>query len=185
MNDEKLFLTLKEIDKKLKGINWILISGLAVKLYAYPERKSDDIDILIPNEEDFVKASKIFNKEIRDRFLEKGTFSSKDKGFETVVNGVNVEVTRGLWHMKFKEFEATPKIDEEWLKHVQKREFHGIKLKLQPLEEVIIIKVFMGREKDEKDLEKLLKLNIDKNFLERNAKNWNCYDKLLEFLKKY
>jgi len=156
MNDEKLVLALKEIDKILKGLNWIIISGLAVKIYADFNREVNDIDILIPKHNDFCEASKRFGKKIKKRFLEKENFTAKDYGFELSVKGVKVEVTGGMWEMNFGNLISKPKLDEEWVSHAQEKEFFGLKLKLQPLEDLIVQKIVMNRKKDKKDLENLL-----------------------------
>jgi predicted nucleotidyltransferase len=185
MKDEKLFSALKEINEKLKGLNWIILSGLAVKIYADFSRDVNDIDILIPNWNEFCEASKIFGKNFKKRFLEKENFTAKDSGFELNVKGVDVEVTAGMWKMKFEDLISQPKIDEEWIKHTQEKELFGLKLRLQPLEDLIVQKIAMNREKDKKDLEFLLtKLGeLDLNFLRKDAKNWNCLEKVVSFLE--
>ncbi len=185
MEDEKIVLVLRELDKKLKDLKWIVLSGLAVKIYANPERKVKDIDILIPNWNEFCEASKRFEKDIRKRFLEKENFTAKDSGFDLIVKGEDVEITAGLWEMKFGNVISNPKIDDEWLNHVQEKEFFGLKLRLQPLEDLIVQKIVMNREKDKKDLEHLLaKLGeADIEFLKKDAENWNCLERVNSFLK--
>jgi predicted nucleotidyltransferase len=186
MEDEKLFLALKEIGKTLKGLNWIIFSGFAVKIYAQPDRAVNDIDIVIPKWEEFLEASKRFKKEIKKRLFEKennSTFS--DHGFKTTVRGVEVEITAGDWIMKFEGFISKPNLDEDWTQHASEKEFLGLKLKLQPLEDLIVQKIAMNREKDKKDLEYLLtKLKeVDMNFLKKDAENWNCLEKVVSILK--
>lgn len=185
MKDEKLVLALKEINKKLKGLNWIIISGTAIKIYANNKRVVNDIDILIPNREEFHEASRRFGKGVKKRFLEKENFTARDYGFELNVEGVDVEITGGLWNMKFRDFISKPKLDEEWVKHTREKEFFGLKLKIQPLEDLIVQKIAMNREKDKKDLKYLLtKLGeADISFLKKDAENWNCLEKVISFLK--
>jgi len=179
-----MLLCLRQIANTLKGMNWIILSGLAVKIYAYPDRKVNDIDILISDWNEFVEASKRFNTEIKERSMDKQKFTTKDKGFDFVVNDIPVEITAGMWETNFKDFISTPKFDEEWLNHIQEKEFFGLKLKLQPLEDLIVQKIAMNRQKDVKDLEHLIKLDIDKEFLLREAKNWNCYDKVVNYIEQ-
>jgi hypothetical protein len=185
MKDEKLVLALKEINKKLKDLNWIVLSGLAVKIYANPNREINDIDILIPNWNEFCEASKRFEKDVKKRFLEKENFTAKDDGFELKIKDVDVEITAGLWEMKFGNVVSKPNLDEEWIKHTQEKEFFGLKLRLQPLEDIIVQKIAMNREKDKKDLGYLLtKLReVDINFLKKDAKNWSCFEKVVSTLK--
>lgn len=185
MKDEELVLALKEINKKLKGLNWIVLSGLAVKIYADPNREVKDIDIVIPIWSEFCEASKRFEKDVKKRFLEKENFTAKDDGFELKIKDVDVEITAGLWEMKFGDIMSKPNLDEEWINHTQEKEFFGLKLKVQPLEDVIVQKIAMNREKDKKDLEYLLtKLGeADISFLKKDAKNWNCLEKVISFLK--
>jgi hypothetical protein len=185
MKDEKIVLALKEIDKKLKDLNWIVLSGLAVKIYANPNREINDIDILIPNWNEFCEASKRFEKDVKKRFLEKENFTAKDDGFELKIKDVEVEITAGLWEMKFGNVVSKPNLDEEWINHTQEKEFFGLKLRLQPLEDAIVQKIAMNREKDKKDLEYLLtKLReVDINFLKKDAKNWSCFEKVVSTLK--
>jgi hypothetical protein len=184
MKDEKLVLALKEINEKLRGLNWIVLSGLAVKIYANPNREVKDIDIVIPVWSEFCEASKRFEKDVKKRFLEKENFTAKDDGFEFVIKDVEIEITAGLWEMKFGDLISKPNLDEEWIKHTQEREFLGLKLKLQPIEDLIVQKIAMNREKDKKDLEFLLtKLErVDMNFLKNDAENWNCLEKVTSFL---
>jgi len=185
MKNEQLVLALKEIDKKLKGLDWIILSGLAVKIYACSNRKINDIDILIPKWNEFQEASKRFGKKIKKRFLKKENFTATDYGFELVVKGIEVEITGGLWNMKFGYTTSKPKLDEEWVKHAKEKEFFGLKLKLQPLEDLIVQKIAMNRKKDKKDLGYLLtKLKeVDMDFLKKDAENWNCLEKITFFLK--
>jgi len=185
MEDEKLVLVLRELDKKLKDLKWIVLSGLAVKIYANHNREVKDIDILIPNWNDFCEASKRFGKDIRKRFLEKENFTAKDSGFDLIVKGEDVEITAGLWEMKFGNIISKPKLDEDWISHTQEKEFFGLKLKLQPLEDLIVQKIAMNRKKDKKDLEHLLpkikEVNI--SFLKKDAQNWNCLEKVVSVLE--
>jgi len=186
MSDEKLISALREIDKKLKGLKWVVFSGLAVKIYANPEREINDIDIIIPNWKEFCEASKRFGKEFTETFKEKENFTTKDYGhFELNIKGTEVEMTAGLWEMKFGNIISKPSFDEEWISHVKEKEFNGLKLNVQPLEDLIVQKIAMYREKDKKDLEYLLaKLKeVDMNFLKKDAKNWNFLEKVTSLLK--
>lgn len=78
-----------------------------------------------------------------------------------------------------------PKLDKEWVSHAREKEYFGLKLKLQPLEDLIVQKIAMNREKDKKDLKYLLtKLEeVDMNFLKKDAENWNCLEKVVSTLK--
>jgi len=187
MKNEGLIPALKEIDEKLEDLNWIVLSGLAVKIYANSDREINDIDILVPDRNDFLEAAKRFGKKAKKRFLEKQGFTVIDYGFELVVQDINVEITGGVEEMKFMKFKdmtAGPTVDKGWLEHVQEKEFCGLKLRLQPLEDLIIQKIAMNRKKDKKDLESLSKLKgIDVDFLKRDAERWNCLKKVISALK--
>jgi hypothetical protein len=39
MKNENIIPALKEISKKLEGLNWIIFSGLAVKIYTESDRE--------------------------------------------------------------------------------------------------------------------------------------------------
>jgi predicted nucleotidyltransferase len=71
------------------------------------------------------------------------------------------------------------------ISHAQEKEFFGLKLKLQPLEDLIVQKIAMNRKKDKKDLEYLLpkikEVNI--SFLKKDAQNWNCLEKVVSVLE--
>ena len=188
MRNENLTLTLKEISKKLEGLNWIVLSGLAVKIYVNEKREVNDIDILIPVWSEFQEASKRFGRNVKKRFLKKENFIARDYGFELNVKGMKIEVTGGMWEMKFgnlKSEPVLPKLDKEWVRHAREKEYFGLKLKLQPLEDLIVQKIAMNREKDKKDLECLLTMlkEVDINFLKKDAKNWNCLKKVVSILK--
>lgn len=184
MKNEELILALKEIDEKLKNLNWVILSGLAVKIYANSDREINDIDIIVPDRNDFLEAAKRFGKKAKKRFLEKQGFTVIDHGFELVVQGISVEITGGVEEMKFKDMTSGSTVDKEWLEHVQEKEFCGLKLRLQPLEDLIIQKIVMNRKKDKKDLESLSKLKgIDIDFLKRDAERWNCLKKVISALK--
>jgi hypothetical protein len=186
MEDSALIKTLESLGSLLKDLLWVVFSGTAVRIYSENNREVNDIDVLLPNWEDFVEASERFGVEFRKIVLDKENFTVEDYGFETSLNGVSLDVHAGSPKMTFKGFVSSPKTDQEWVEHVREKEFFGLKVKLQPLEDLMVQKIVMGREKDKKDLESLIKLrDIDIDFIKKVAAYWNSSEKVDSFLRSH
>jgi len=67
-------------------------------------------------------------------------------------------------------------------KRVAKR-YQGIRLFVEPIEELIVHKATMFREKDIRDLKLLMNKEFDGNFLKELAKDWGKQSQILRNLK--
>ena len=168
--------TLKKIIKKLEGLNYEFFAGLAIEIYTNGARQHKDIDILIAREE-MEEAAKRFNSELeRKDMIGKGDFQVYDYlTFETVIDGQEIEVVSDSKKMKFNnKIVELNQLTANDLKDAVKANYLGIEVNLQPIEEAIVQKALMNREKDKKDIKLLLKdYKIDKERLEKALKHWN------------
>lgn len=176
--EKEILIKLKE---KLQGLNWCFTAGLALKIYTNRKRKVRDIDILVKEIDVFAKR---LGCKAHKRKFKKATFIVEDYGFQTKFLGKEIEASSGFpfWRMQNKTIEKV-------YKNKVKKNFLGVEVFVEPIEELIVHKADMAREKDINDL-KLLKKTILKerkinvNLLREFARDWQNYDKIMQTLRK-
>ncbi len=171
---EEIFL---EVLEKLKGLNYLFFSGLAVFFYSGGKREAGDIDIIVHGK-DINKFAERIGAKVEKRIINKGTFFVDDYGFVINFKGQEIEVTNGYPRERM----AKGSFDKLFKRKVKKI-FLGKEIFLEPVEELIVQKAFMHREKDIADLKLLLSQKIDKNFLTELAEDWEKKQEILEVLR--
>jgi len=154
------------------------MSGFAVEIYTNGKRKAgEDVDILI-SPKDIKTLAKRLNCQVAHRYFKKENFFVNDFGFETSIDDLKVEVSSGFPLRRMK----NGSIYKVFQKRVAKR-YQGIRLFVEPIEELIVHKATMFREKDIRDLKLLMNKEFDSSFLKELAKDWGEQFQIFKNLK--
>ncbi|MBU3912787.1 MAG: hypothetical protein KKE50_01700 [Nanoarchaeota archaeon] len=172
---EEIFL---EVLKKLNGLNYLFFSGMAVSVYTEGKREAGDTDVIV-HKKDINKFAKRMGTKVKKRFFDKGTFFGEDYGFVIDFKGQEVEATNGYPRERM----AKGTFDKLFKRKVRKI-FLGKEVFIEPIEELIVQKAFMHREKDLADLKLLLNQKIDKDFVIELAEDWGKKQEILKVLKE-
>lgn len=157
--------TLNRISEKLKNYEWVLFSGVAVEIYSNGKRKSGDFDIAV-KEKALDEIAELFGTKAKKRKIRKEDYQSDDRGFVTIFNKKEIEITSGFPKKRIKE----KKFDKLFDKKVIKR-YKGLEIPLVPFEELIVHKADMYRKKDISDLRLLKSKSFDKKFVKELAED--------------
>lgn len=164
--------------EKLSGLEWCFMSGFAVEIYTHGKRKAgEDVDVLI-SPKDVKTLAKRLNCQVEHRHFKKENFFVNDYGFETTLYNLKIEVSSGFPQRRMK----SGSIYKVFQKRIAKK-YRGINLFVEPIEELIVHKASMFREKDIRDLKLLMDKEFDRNFLKELAKNWGKQSQILRNLK--
>jgi len=166
-----------EVLEKLKGLDYIFFSGMAVSIYSEGKREAGDIDVIV-HEKDINQFAKRMGTKVKKRFFDKGTFFGEDYGFVIDFKGQEVEATNGYPRERM----AKGTFDKLFKKRVKKM-FLGKEVFVEPIEELIAQKAFMHREKDLADLKLLVNQKIDKEFVIELAEDWGNKQEILKLLR--
>ena len=164
--------------EKLKGLRWFIISGFAVEIYTHGKRKSGDIDLAV-HEEDLEEFSKRVGTNIKERNFKKEGYSVQDLAIEFKKNGKEIEVTGG--YPRKRVIEGT--FNKLFNKKIKMR-YENCDLWVCPIEELMVLKASLGREKDFNDLELLKDLTYRPELIKEIAKDCGVEEKVLDILKK-
>lgn len=158
---------LLDLVKKLKGYDWAFFSGFAVEMYTDGKRKSgNDLDILV-SKRDIDKLANSFGTSAKHRRFKKADFYVDDYAFETVFKGTKLEVTSGFPKKRMRE----GSIDKVFENKTSK-DYQGVNVFVEPIEELIVHKAVMHRPKDIRDLKLLLSNQYRPSFLKELASDW-------------
>lgn len=164
---------------ELKGLEWCFFSGFAAKLYYDRERECEDLDILVRDKDLEILAERL-GTEVKERdYTKDNGISIRDFGFETKSKGLEVEATSG-----FPKWRVDEGLIDKIFGRREEREFMGKKIYLIPIEELIVHKASMFRDKDEKDLKGLKEKDYNTDFLKELAEDWHEKEKILSNLRK-
>ena len=167
-----------EVLEKLNGLNYIFFSGMAVSIYTDGKREAGDIDVII-HKKDIDEFAKRMGTKVKKRFFDKGTFFGDDYGFVIDFKGQKVEATNGYPRERM----ASGSFEKLFKKRIKKI-FLGKEVFVEPIEELIVQKAFMHREKDIVDLKLLLDEKVDKDFIIELAEDWGDKQKIIKVLRK-
>ncbi len=169
---------LTELFDKLNGLRWFALSGFAVHIYSGEKRGFGDIDLAV-HADDIDILAKRLGCIAQRRLIDKQTFVVDDYGFETEFNGLKVEASSG--YPKKRMDEGT--FDKLFSK--RKKFLHkGSEVYVCPVEELIVQKAWMHREKDIADLRLLMSQNLDISLVMELAEDWGKKEEILTLLSK-
>lgn len=155
-----------ELLDMLEGLEWFVFSGMAVSLYTEGDRDFNDVDIVV-REGDIEEFADRVGAEVRRRdFIKKGNHIN-DRAFETIFKGIEVEATSGFPEKRMEE-----DLFDKLFDKTETKKFMGREVNLVPLEELIVHKAKMDRNKDRPDLRRLNNLEIDTNFVLELVDDW-------------
>jgi len=170
--------TVSELVKKLKGSDWLFFSGFAVEIYTEGKRQAGkDIDILVARK-DIDEIAKRFDSVAKHRKFKKADFIVDDYAFEAIFRDVEIEITSGFPKKRMED----GTIDNVF-KNKEVKNYLGVGLPVEPIEELIAFKASMHRPKDIRDLQLLHKHQFKPNLLIELAKDWGQQKEILEVLK--
>ncbi len=175
MNKEALV----EILSKLRGLDYFFISGLSVAIWTEGKRIPGDIDIVVSFKDIDIFADRL-GTVAKDRKIDKGTFVVNDYGFEIDYKGKVVECTTGYPPKRIKDGTFNKLFDKKIKSRYLDQEVY-----VEPLEELVNQKAFMGRKKDLNDLELLRGKTIDKKLFMEISKDKGNMEKVLPVVKRY
>jgi len=141
-------------------------------------RKSRDIDLVLKDGDLDIFADRI-GCNAKNRQIDKGTFFVEDYGFETMFLGQEIEATKG-YPVKRVQEETFNKLFSRRVK----RDYQGVEVYLAPIEEILVSKAYMSREKDLADLRLLKEEKLEVSFLHELAKDWGETEKIIRVLRK-
>lgn len=175
---------LKQVSEKLKNYDWFLFAGGAIEVYTNGKRKSDnDFDIAV-REENLDEIAKLFGTEAERRKIKKQNYISEDRGFVTFFHNQEIEITSGFPKKR------RPEEDNTFNKLFENKKivnYGGIDVPLVPIEELIVHKAEMFRDKDIPDLKLLLekfKDNIKTEFVKELAEDIGKRDLIIKRLNE-
>lgn len=169
---------LNELLKKLKGLRWFIISGFAIEIYTKGKRRSDDIDLVV-HEKDLEEFARRVGSKIKKRDLTKEGYVIQDLAIEFKIKEKEIEVTGGYP----KERMINKTFDKLFDKKIRK-DYKNFKLWVCPIEELIVLKASLRREKDLDDLRLLKDFKYDPNFVKEVAKDCGAEGRVLDVLNK-
>lgn len=169
---------LQELVKKLSGLNWFIISGLAVEIYTRGQRKARDIDLFIEDGDAQKFATKL-GAEVKHRRIQKQNFVVDDFGFVADFKGQKIEVTTGYPKIRLLSGSFKKIFDRK-----VRKGYAGVEVFVEPVEELIVYKASMHRAKDIEDLKLLKNHKIDIEFLKEIAEDLGEYNKIINILKE-
>jgi hypothetical protein len=169
---------LSKIINKMQDSEWLFYSGFAVEVYTQGKRKAgDDLDVMI-SQSDIDKVAKRFNTRPDYRKFNKADFVVEDYAFQTSFQGLTIEATSGFPKNRLKN--GTMK---RVFENKVKKTYMGLDLYVQPIEDLIILKAYMGRPKDIRDLNLLKDKKYNKKMIHTFTKDWQVDDDRLDNLK--
>ena len=169
---------LPRLIEKLSGLEWCFMAGFAVEIYTNGKRKAgEDVDVLI-SPKDIKTLAKGLNCQVEHRHFKKENFFVNGYGFETILDNLKIEVSSGFPQKRMR----NGSIYKVFQKRIAKK-YRGINLFVEPIEELIVHKASMFREKDIRDLKFLMDKEFDRNFLKELAKDWGKQSQILKNLK--
>jgi hypothetical protein len=173
---DKNFLV--KLTKLLEGLDWIILMGSSLEIYTNGKRKSGDVDIAL-KEKDLDKLAERLKTKAEHRVIDKGTFVVDDYGFVVNFEGKEIEATNG--YPKKRVSEGTFDKLFKWKSNIN---YLGVELFVAPIEEIIVQKAFMEREKDIIDLKLILsEVNFDVNRVNELAEDCGVSEKVDSVLK--
>ncbi len=172
------YMIFREILDLLKPFDYVFISGMAMEIYTNGKRKANDIGILI-NSKDIEKFAGIIGCKLTNRVIKKEDYYSEDYGGEASYNGQMIEITSGFPRKRMQENTISKLFDRK-----VKRKYNGFDVYAVPIEELMVHKSMMQREKDAIDLALLRNLHFDQAFIRELARDFGNEDKVIKFLRK-
>ncbi len=128
-----------------------------MEVYTKGRRKTDDIDLFI-HKEDIAEAASRFSTKPKRRVEKTPDYTIDEYGFQTKLNRVEIEVTTGFPPKRMKEGTIEKVFDNK-----KERKYLGETVDVVPIEEVIVHKAKMGRDKDLTYLKIIKSLDIEIN----------------------
>jgi hypothetical protein len=173
--EEKAFV---ELMKNLEDLDYFFLSGFATHILTEGKRAFNDFDIAI-NEKDIEKFAKRVNAKVIKRNIDKETFLVDDFGFETVFNGLNIECTSGYPKCRMQNNTFNNLFSLRLKKRFMDKEVY-----VAPVEEMLVQKAYMHREKDLKDLQLFKGISFNKKLVNELAEDWGEKEKIIAVLKQ-
>jgi len=158
---------LAAIAERLKGLTWIIDSGMAVEIYTNGKRVANDIDIVVL-EKDIEEAARRLGTTITRRSADKSGLKIIDEKYAcATIEGVEIELVCGSGRYMINGRERGFNITENHFACAKRVSYLGAELNVAAPEELLVHKTILGREKDVKDVGLLLEsFTPDKNLLE-------------------
>lgn len=168
-----------EILNKLEGLNYFFISGLSVSVWTEGKRIPGDIDVVV-NSKDIDTFAERLGAVAQNRRIDKGTFLVSDYGLEIDYKGQMVECTTGYPSKRIQDDTFNKLFDKKI-----KASYLDQEVYVEPLEELVNQKAFMGREKDLNDLELLRGKSLDKDLFIEISNDKDNLEKVLPIVREY
>jgi len=169
----------REVMDKLEGLNYFFISGLSVAIRTSGKRIPGDIDVIVHANDMAIFAERL-GAVARDRVVDKGTFVISDYGFEIDYKGQMIECSTGYPSKRIQDGTFNKLFDLR-----DKAVYLGKEVFIEPIEELVNQKAFMGRDKDIRDLELLRGKAINKSLFIELSKDKGNLEKVLPIVRKY
>lgn len=170
-------MALKIIAEKLKGLRWMIDSGMAVEVYTNGRRVANDIDIVV-FKEDFEEVVSRLGAKAVVKAVEKGRMKIMwEKYASVVIAGVPAElICQGKLIIDGKEHKVD--VTKEHFVHAKDTKYLGAELNIAPREEILVHKSILGRDKDQADIALLLDgYNPDRKLLELYLNMYHANEK--------
>jgi predicted nucleotidyltransferase len=169
--------------EKLNEVNYAFFAGLAIEAYTNGKRKHKDVDILVAREE-MQKVGKIFNADVEKKEkIKAGNVELFDYlAIQTKFEELELEFVSDARKMKFKNIMTKlNELSAKDIKNANTVKYMGVEVKLQPVEELMVHKAIMAREKDINDIKLLLHhQKIDERKMEKALHHWNISKEYIE-----
>lgn len=161
---ERKKIALRYLKQVFQGKPWCITSGAAVRAHT-GEREVDDIDVLTTRKAAKEVAEKTGNDTSEWEVHGDGLQAEEEVYFNFSIEKVPVEVMAGDSRIEKPEMTVEAEMDEELFENSKHLEIFDEKVPVAPVEELIVQRAVLGRDKDVRDLKKLIKEGIDAEVL--------------------
>lgn len=162
---ERKKIALRYLKQVFEGKPWCITSGAAVHAHT-GEREVGDIDVLTTKKAAEEVAEKTGYDTSEWEVHGDALRAEEEVYFSFSIENVPVEVMAGDSRIEREDMTVEAEMDENLFENSDSKDLFGEEVPVAPVEELIVQRAVLGREKDVRDLKKLIKQGINAEVLE-------------------
>ena len=158
-------IALRYLKQVFEDKQWCVTSEAAVRAYV-GDKDVNDIGVLTTKEAAKEVAKKTGNETLEWESHGDDLRAKEEVYFSFSIENIPVEVMAGSSEKESGKEVVKSTIDEDIIKDSKELDLFGEKVPVAPLEELIVRKAVIGRDKDKEDLKVLIQKGIDRSMLQ-------------------
>lgn len=158
-------IALRYLKQVFEDKQWCVTSEAAVRAYVR-DKDVNDIGVLTTKEAAKEVAKKTGNETLEWESHGDDLRAKEEVYFSFSIENIPVEVMAGSSEKESGKEVVKSTIDEDIIKDSKELDLFGEKVPVAPLEELIVRKAVIGRDKDKEDLKVLIQKGIDRSMLQ-------------------